>query len=217
MPKWVKFILALLLLPVCAGAVGALVRVVRASGSADTFWVAFLGGAACWLVVFLLLPKPMLVYVFGHELTHALWAWLFGGRVKRFKATSNGGHVVVSKSNFVIVLAPYFFPLYAALVVAMFGVGHVLFGWGRHPVWFHLMLGAAYSFHLTLTAHILRTRQSDIISQGYLFSFVVVFLGNVSVLLLGIPALTAHPPLVMALRWWLHESGAVLQRIATLL
>ena len=78
MPKWAKLILALLLLPFCAGAVAALARVCSASGSAEHFWVAFLGGAACWVVVFLLLPKPMRLYVFGHELTHAVWVWIFG-------------------------------------------------------------------------------------------------------------------------------------------
>src|SRR5262245_15425951 len=101
-----KTMIAVLLLPVCVGAALALVRLVRETGSAETFWVAFLGGAGCWWAVFLILPKPMLIYVFGHELTHALWAWLFGGRVKKFKVTSKGGHVVISKSNFLIVLAP---------------------------------------------------------------------------------------------------------------
>src|SRR5262245_42151195 len=139
MPKWVKTVIAILLLPFCAGAISTLVRVVRTTGSADTFWVAFLGGAACWLVVFLLLPRPMLIYVFGHELTHALWTWVFGGRVKRFKASAKGGHVVISKSNFLIVLAPYFFPLYATMVVGVFAIGHLLFGWERYFVWFHLL------------------------------------------------------------------------------
>ena len=37
----------------------------------------------------------MWIYVVGHELTHAVWVWLFGGSVKKFKATSNGGHVIV--------------------------------------------------------------------------------------------------------------------------
>jgi len=32
--------------------------------------VPLLAGAACWVVIFLLLPKPMWIYVFGHELTH---------------------------------------------------------------------------------------------------------------------------------------------------
>src|ERR1041385_764333 len=89
-PKWLKLIIAILLLPICGGAVGALIRVVRSSGAAETVWVVLVGGAACWVVVYLLLPKPMLVYVFGHELTHALWAWLFGGKVKRFKFSANG-------------------------------------------------------------------------------------------------------------------------------
>ena len=111
MPKWVKTIVAVLLLPLCFGAVQALLRVLGDTGRADLIWVALLAGAACWLVVFLLLPKPMLLYVFGHELTHALWTWVFGGRVKKFKVTGKGGHVVITKSNFIIVLAPYFFQI----------------------------------------------------------------------------------------------------------
>ena len=67
MPKWCKTIIAILLLPVCAGAASALWMVVRDSGNADTIWVAFLSGAACWLTLYWLLPKPMWVYVFGHE------------------------------------------------------------------------------------------------------------------------------------------------------
>ena len=217
MPKWLKTVIAILLLPLCAGAVGALVKVLGATGSADTFWVAFLGGAACWLVVFLLLPKPMLIYVFGHELTHALWAWLFGGKVKRFKVTADGGHVVISKSNFLIVLAPYFFPLYVVLLVLTFALGHLFFGWERNLLWLHLLVGAAYAFHVTLTWHILQTRQSDITSQGYLFSAVVIFLGNIAVLLAGLPLLTARVTVLTAMGWWLQESGTVLQRLARLL
>ena len=217
MPKWLKLLVAILLLPFCGGAVGALVRVVRASGSVDTFWVAFLGGAACWLVVFLLLPKPMLVYVFGHELTHAVWTWLFGGRVKRFKISSSGGHVVVTRSNSLIVLAPYFFPLYAFLVVLLFGLGHLLFGWHPYGPWFHLLLGAAYSFHLTLTWHILQTRQSDITSQGYLFSVVIIFLGNIAILLVSLPLLTAQVGLITVFSWWLHSTTALVQRIGQII
>lgn len=217
MPKWLKTIIAILLLPLCIGAAKALFRVLGETGQADTIWVAILGGAACWLVVFLLLPKPMRVYVFGHELTHALWTWLFGGRVKRFKATSRGGHVVITKSNFVIALAPYFFPLYVALVVLCFVVGHLLWSWTHYVVWFHLLVGAAYAFHVTLTWHILKTRQSDITSQGYLFSAVIIFLGNISVLLLGLPLLTAKVSLTTALGWWLQETGAFLLRLRHLI
>src|SRR3989442_1655891 len=157
MPKWVKTIIAVLLLPLCVGAAKALFLVLRASGSADTVWVPLAAGAACWLVVYLLLPKPMLLYVFGHELTHALWTWVFGGRVKKFKAGPQGGHVVITKSNFLITLAPYFFPFYAVAVVLVFVAGHLVWGWTRYQVWFHLLVGGAYGFHMTLTCHALRT------------------------------------------------------------
>jgi hypothetical protein len=205
-PKWFKFIAAILLLPVCSGAAAALGKVVQASGGAVTIWVPMAAGAVCWLVVFLLLPKPMLIYVFGHELTHAVWTWLFGGRVKRFKATSSGGHVLVTKTNFLIGLAPYFFPLYAVLVVIGFAIGNQIWGWQPYLVWFHLLIGAAYSFHVTLTWHILQTQQSDITQQGWLFSAVIIWLGNLSVLLVGIPALTAQVSLSEAFGWWWQAS-----------
>jgi hypothetical protein len=216
MPKWAKMIVAILLLPICIGAGSALWMVIRASGSADTTWVPMLAGAVCWAGIFLLLPKPMWIYVFGHELTHALWTWLCGGRVKQFKATADGGHVVVSKSNFLIALAPYFFPLYAVLVVMLFGLGHWLWNWRNFLAWFHLFLGAAYAFHVTLTWHILQTRQTDITQQGYLFSAVVIFLGNISVLLVGIPLLAAKVDVLTALGWWLECTGELLHRLGRL-
>jgi hypothetical protein len=216
-PKWCKTIIAVLLLPVCAGAARALWLVIQSSGSADRLWAAALCGAAAWTGIYLLLPKPMWVYVFGHELTHALWTWLLGGRVKRFKASATGGHVVVNKSNFAIALAPYFFPLYAILVVAVFAGGRLVWNWQPYAVWFHLLLGAAYAFHVTLTWHILKTSQSDITEQGYLFSAVVIFLGNAGVLLVGIPLLTAQVEVPTALRCWATCTAELVVRLGKLL
>jgi hypothetical protein len=206
MPKWAKTIIAIVLLPLCWGAARALARVVAVTGQLDTVWVALLGGAACWWAIYLILPKPMWIYVFGHELTHALSTWLCGGRVQRFRVTPEGGQVVVSKTNFLIALAPYFVPLYAIAVVLIFGVGNALWGWRVQAVWFHLLLGAAYGFHLTLTWYILQTRQTDITGQGYVFSAVVIFLGNVLVLLLALPLLTQRVPLLTAFSWWVADS-----------
>jgi hypothetical protein len=213
-PKWIKFIIAVLLLPVCAGEAMALWHVLRACGSADTVWIPLLAGAACWIVIFMLLPKPMWIYVFGHELTHALWTWLFGGQVKKMKVTSGGGHVVISKTNFLIALAPYFFPLYAALVVVVFAFGNLIWDWKHFLVWFHLLFGAAYAFHITLTWHVLQTQQSDITSQGWLFSAVIIFLGNVSVLLFGVPLLTARVSLLDACGWWFESVGQIFHGLA---
>lgn len=210
MRKWLKFLIAVLLLPVCAGAALALGAVLRECGGADTTWIPFLAGAACWCVVFGLLPKPMWIYVFGHEFTHILWVWLFGGRVKKMKVSSGGGHVLVTKNNFLITLAPYFFPLYGVIVIAVFAVGHLIWGWERFFVYFDLLLGAAYAFHITLTFHALQTQQSDVTSQGYLFSGVVIFLGNALVLLFGIPLLTQKITLIDALKFWFTGTMTIL-------
>jgi len=141
------------------------------------------------------------------------WCLLFGRSVKKFKAISRGGHVIVDKTNVLIALSPYFFPLYAVLVVAVFALGHWVWGWQNLSVWFHLLVGAAYAFHVTLTAHALKTQQSDITSQGYLFSAVVIFLGNVLVLLIGIPLLTARVDLTTMLNWWFENTREMIHRL----
>jgi hypothetical protein len=205
MLRGLKDFLGLLLVPVCLAAAAALWRVVRASGDAEAFWVMFGAGGGCALVVFLLLPKPMLTYVFGHELTHALWTWLCGGKVTKFKISKQGGHVIVSKTNFLIALAPYFFPVYAILVVLGYALGQWLGHWPASSPWFHLLLGAAYGFHVTLTWHILETDQTDVSGQGYVFSAVVIYLGNILVLLLGLPLLTAKVSVLAAVQWWWIE------------
>ncbi len=216
MPKWVKMIIGLLLLPLCFGAVRTLWTVLAQAGPADQVWVPMVAGAACWLVVFLLLPKPMWVYVFGHELTHAIWTWLFGGRVKKFKTSSKGGQVVVTKNNFVIALAPYFFPFYAVLVVMIFVVGDLACDWHRYRAWFHLLLGLAYAFHVTLTCHVLRTKQTDLGQEGYLFSSVIILLGNLAVLLTGVPLLTGSGHLLRVYGNVLSATGGVLRRLTGL-
>jgi hypothetical protein len=152
-------------------------------------WVPLLAGAACWLVVYVMLPRPMWVYVFGHELTHVLAAWIFESRVRRFRVSSRGGHVLLSDVNFVITLAPYFVPLYALCVALLYGASQWLFDYPPLRVWFLLFLGAAYAFHVTLTGHALQTEQTDITSQGWFFSVIIIWLGNLAVLIPGLALL----------------------------
>ena len=116
--RWVKFIVALFLLPICAVlsqtffTVFARATVTQRLWAGEEFWFFSLG-AVLWLIAFFGLPRPMLLYVFGHELTHALWVWLMGGRVSRFRVGREGGHIITDQNNFWIALAPYFFPLYS--------------------------------------------------------------------------------------------------------
>jgi hypothetical protein len=212
--------MALALIPVAVGVSWAVLDLTRRVGSSVDFWVPIAAGASVWLVIFASLPRPMWVYVVGHELTHALWALLFGGRVKAFKATSQGGHVVLTKTNSLITLAPYFFPLYAVLwAVAFLGVAW-WFGWQRHLFWFHFGLGLTYSFHLTLTAAVLRVRQPDLDGEGWIFSGVLIWLLHGVLLLAALPflvrglapvsvlSLTADR-MLRVLRWLVHMAGMI--------
>ncbi len=141
----------------------------------------------------------MWLYVVGHELTHAVWAMAFGGRVRKFKATAKGGHVVVTKSNLFITLSPYFFPLYSVLWTLVFLIGHACFDWSPALPWFHFGLGITYAFHVTLTICILQIRQPDLESEGWLFSAVIIWLGNALTLLVALPLLTQAIPLMKVL------------------
>jgi hypothetical protein len=215
-PKWLKFIIGILLVPICLGTARAVWVALTYAIGATQVWMPMLAGAASWVVIFLLLPKPMWLYVFGHELTHAVWTWMFGGSVKAFKAKSSGGHVITTKNNFLIALAPYFFPFYAVIVVLTYMIGDLIWNWHHYRPWFHLLLGAAYAFHVTLTMEILKTRQTDITSQGWLFSAVIIFLGNAIILALAVPILTGHG-ISQAVSSLIRCNGIVLQRLANLL
>ena len=205
-----RWLIALALLPLCLGTTWALIDIFALLGRASQFWIPVLVGATSWWVLFLTLPKPMWLYVVGHELTHALWALLCGGKVKKFKASAKGGHVVVTKTNLLITLSPYFFPLYAVLWAGFFLLGNAVFGWRPWLPWFHFGLGAAYAFHVTLTAHILRTRQPDLESEGWVFSAVIIWLGNALTLLIALPLLTRVIPLLTAWGWVFNRVGRIL-------
>lgn len=204
--SWLRPLIALVLLPVCWGCSAALLRVTMASTTQIPFWVALGTGGLVWWVLFLNLPKPMWIYVVGHELTHAVWTWVFGGRVKRFKATSTGGHVVITKSNFLITLSPYFFPLYALGWVALFAAANALWSLDRFLWVGHFGLGFLYAFHITLTVHILHTQQPDLQSEGVFFSIVIIWLGNVLTPLLILPAFLKAVGWGQVFGWCLDET-----------
>ena len=51
--------------------------------------------------------------------------------------------------------------------------------WEQAEGLFLFVWGVSWGFHYTFTGSVLKTSQSDFSSQGYLFSFVVIALGNV--------------------------------------
>jgi hypothetical protein len=185
--RWVKFVIAIFLLPLCAiltqtfFTVFARATVTHRLWAAEEFWFFSLG-AVLWLIAFFGLPRPMLVYVFGHELTHALWVWIMGGRVTRFRVGREGGHIVTDRNNFWIALAPYFFPLYSLLVIGVYGALGLFFDVQPYGRLLYALIGVTWAFHFTFTCWMIPKKQTDLTDQGTFFSLVVIYLMNLLLL-----------------------------------
>jgi hypothetical protein len=199
--KWVKFIVALFLLPLCAVLSQtfftsfARATVAERLWAGEEFWFFSLGGVL-WLIAFFGLPRPILLYVFGHELTHALWVWLMGGRVSRFRVGRDGGHILTDKNNFLIALAPYFFPIYSILVLALYGGLSLFMNLQPYGRLLYALVGVTWAFHFTFTCWMIPKNQSDLRDNGTIFSLVVIYLINL--LLLGVMLIIVSPNITFA-------------------
>ena len=121
--RLLRFLTGAALLPLCVSVSLALLetlRSIQSSGlllSPETVWL--LTGYFLWLGMWFFLPQPVRAYVVAHELTHALVGLLFGARARNLRVSVRGGSVSLTKSNMLITLAPYFFPLYTVIVILL--------------------------------------------------------------------------------------------------
>ncbi len=199
--RWVKFVCAIFLLPLCGVLTQTFFTAFAHATVAQRFWAGeefwfFSLGALLWLIAFFGLPRPILLYVFGHELTHALWVWLMGGRVRRFHVSREGGHVVTTKANFWIALAPYFFPIYSILAIGIYGALSFFFNVQPYGRLLYAAVGATWAFHFTFTCWMITKNQTDLSDQGTFFSLVLIYLMNL--LLLSIMLVLASPQITFA-------------------
>ena len=202
-----KFLTGLLLLPLCAALSITFWRAVVILAQSPTrlpmlHAFACVSGIVLWAIIWLFLPPLTRTYVLGHELTHALWAMLFGGKASGLKVTDRGGSVRVSKNNVWVTLAPYFFPLYTFGVAVVWLLSVWLFPAVKPyaPI-FLFWIGMTWSFHLTFTARFLAFNQPDIREHGRLFSYALIYALN----LLSIGA-----ALIAVSTWSFPEAGTYL-------
>lgn len=221
---WLKAGIGICLLPICYIStltfLGAFSQTSSGSGfinSAPLWFFAI--GVVLWLVSFFGLPRPLYLYVLGHELTHAIFVLLCGGRITEFKVRSEGGHIVTNKNNILISLSPYFVPFYSMIVVALFGLigwfadlstyypnslfwGHVGFSWS----WvLYAAIGASWCFHLTFTAWMITKNQPDLKQNGTFFSLTVIYLVNLLIVSAFLIIVTREVSLYgFGTEWWKH-------------
>ena len=161
---------------------------------------------------FFLLPQAFRTYVLGHELSHAITGLLMGAKVGKVNIGRQGGYVELSKSNFVISLAPYFIPFYTALVIALWYGLIFFYDIGAWEPLFMGIVGLTWGFHVTFTVYMLSQHQPDVQMNGRLFSYVVIYLANLLVVSLWMIAI-GEPTFAGAAERLLMESVAVYEAL----
>lgn len=179
MKRFLKFFIGLALLPMCYGYSIEFLKIIAVGYKNPVpSWGLLAGGALTYILMHIILPKPMLLHIFGHELTHAFFAKLFGWKVKDIKVSSNGGHAKLSGSNFIVTLAPYFFPFYSFIVLMIYILA-ILTGYDTYIYPYFLFLtGFTLSLHILMTIVSVKTDQPDIKEGGLVFSIPLIYLGN---------------------------------------
>jgi hypothetical protein len=175
--KWPCALFSLLLLP---GAVWAW-KVPLTSASDDIMPVVALSTgfviyAIAWYV---LLRRPSVgswLSVLEHEMTHALFAILTFHRVTGLRTSwRDGGHMTyLGRGNWLISIAPYFFPTISVMVAA------VLFALPESWLtWTIGLLGVTIAYHVTSTYREIHRAQEDLKKVGFPFAFAFLPAANV--------------------------------------
>ncbi len=150
---------------------------------------------ACGIAGFLFLWKRWLsrsgfgrwLIAFEHELTHAIFAWCTGHRIVAIHASADKGGEVrfVGRGNWLITLAPYFFPT-AALVLLLLAY---LMPIAILP-WPGFFLGVALGFHVVSTYRETHRDASDLKIVGSRFCW--MFLPTANLAVIGLILAWAH-------------------------
>jgi len=184
MLKIFRTLIGLLILPVAIGTA-------KAFGSAISD-ISFLNGVLhllergvlIYVLFHVLVLRPVYIYVLAHEFVHVIATWICGGKIVSFNVRPSGGNVVTSKTNLFIELSPYFVPLYTIIVGMIFAVIRAT---GKGPVFMSeillFLIGITLALHLVMTAEALRVQQPDIMKSGVIFSYALIFIGNLIVVI----------------------------------
>lgn len=185
--RWVKLVVGLFLVPPALILTQTFFTAFARTTVHDGFWVTeefwfFSLGVVLWMVAFFGLPRPQWLYVFGHELTHAIWVTLLGGKVHRFQVGSKGGHVLADRTNTWIALAPYFFPFYSILAIVIYGLCGLFLDVAPYRCVLYAVIGATWAMHLSFTCWMIPKGQPDLHYGGTFFSVMVIYVLNLALL-----------------------------------
>jgi hypothetical protein len=173
MIRLLKLAFIVVSVPLVTGFALALLPIAGSFGTFETRHILFLSGAGVALLGLPWLRRSQFFRTFEHELTHLVAAKAFFAKWESLNVKSSGdGEVRYSReSNFVIALAPYFFPLFSAAFTLLSPALHPKIAvYALAPAGFLLM------HHLYSTFWEVLAGQPDIRESGRVFSFTFIAL-----------------------------------------
>ena len=120
--------------------------------------------------------------IIAHELTHAFFAVLTLHKVKHIKAEgddSGGWMSFEGEGNWLIIIAPYFFPLFAFF----FMLAVPLFGQYANSLIMNGLMGYFIAYHVDTVASQIHEKQTDLPKVSYKFCF--LFLPGANLWMIG--------------------------------
>lgn len=182
--KIANSLIGLLILPITISAVVSFFIILFYLPELTDGMYYFIGGMLLCTVIRAVLPKATVFYILGHELTHAIWCKLFGGKVYRLDVSAQGGAMQGSVSNVWTKLSPYFFPIYTIIIGLAYGGLAFFFNMMPYYNIFVFLLGFSLQFHYLYTGDSLKIKQSDIQRSGVIISAALIPLINVVIIVL---------------------------------
>ena len=174
--KWPIAIFSLALLPSSLLALFSLSKIALLNFS-DFFY--FFSGFFVYALLWVMLFKKEFVGSFfstlEHEITHSFFAFCTFHRVSGLRATWNEGGVVYvhGGTNWLISIAPYFFP---TLSIGLMMIFHYLF---IDLAVLQAFLGVTTAYHITSTIRETHSNQPDLKETGFLFAWCFLPTANI--------------------------------------
>lgn len=194
--RFLRFVIAFFLLPAIAAEALSIYSLMPSMLTLSFPYLskemlAVIGGYCLLIIFFFFIPIPISIYVFGHELTHAVWGFLTGSKVGRIHISSKGGYCTVSDPGMFTTLAPYFVPFYLVVLLLIKVIAGIWLPLEDYALWWLVGVGVTYGFHFVYTVKMLvEVEQPDVREYGHFFSYTLIVLFNLLILGAGLVFIT---------------------------
>lgn len=158
----------------------ALFKSLDAFSFASLQYVVMIGGFFMFFIgrTFMDSSSRTSMEVLAHELTHAFFALITFHKVKNIniKQDDTGGSMLFEgEGNWLIIIGPYFFPLYCLMAMIFIGI-YTMFA--PMNFIFNLILGFFVGFHFDMVGSQIHEKQTDLPKVGYPFCILFLLPAN---------------------------------------